>query len=45
MTEEINIVNNIESNNETEEQPIKKETRGRNKLPDELKKICSTSKG
>lgn len=39
MTEEINIVNNIESNNETEEQPIKKETRGRKKLPDELKKI------
>lgn len=39
MTEEINIVNNIESNNETEEPPIKKETRGRKKLPDELKKI------
>ena len=37
MTEE--IINNIESNNDTEEQPIKKETRGRKKLPDELRKV------
>ena len=35
MTEENNI-NIIESNVETKE-PVKKETRGRNKLPDELK--------
>ena len=39
MTEEINIINNIESNNDTEELPIKKETRGRKKLPDELRKV------
>jgi hypothetical protein len=37
MTEE--IINNIESNNDTEEPPIKKETRGRKKLPDELRKV------
>jgi hypothetical protein len=39
MPEEINIINNIESNNDTEELPIKKETRGRKKLPDELRKV------
>ena len=38
MTEEINIINNM-SNNDTEEKPIKKETRGRKKLPDELRKV------
>jgi cellulose synthase/poly-beta-1,6-N-acetylglucosamine synthase-like glycosyltransferase len=36
MTEENNNIN-IESNTETQE-PVKKETRGRKKIPDELKK-------
>ena len=38
MTEENNIIDNNESNNETEEKPIKK-GRGRPRKPDELKNI------